>query len=88
MSYSEKEIFKIKRKASKKKKKSDDLLFQCKVGECEKDNFNLVKCNNISENWGCEDCNDVPVARLKLVAYNCRGFFLIYKRCELNLKCY
>ena len=81
------EMFWIRPKTSTKKKKKDDSItaMTCEFAECTNYNVDLVKCN-VCEKWVCEDCNDIPVAKLKQVINKCKRVFFLCKGCEPNLK--
>ena len=82
---SDSEMFKIKPKASGKKKKKDgtSIDIKCEFTGCENDNIDLVKCN-ICEKWVCEDCNGIAVAKLKQVVDKCKNVFFVCQECEPN----
>ena len=56
----------------------DNLM--CEFNGCGGTNVDLIKCNGC-EKWICEECNDVPVARLKPIMNKCRTVFLYCKNC-------
>ena len=74
------EIF--RNKAKKRTNASPELT--CEFTGCENDNVDMVKCNTC-DRWVCEDCNDVPVAKLKVVMNKCKSVFFICKECEARL---
>ena len=43
--------------------------------------MDLIQCNMCST-WVCEDCNDVPVARLKPIINKCNTIHFLCKTCE------
>ena len=63
-------MFRIKPKKSGKKGNTTSLTtvdsLKCEFTECDIDNVDLIKCN-VCEKGVCEDCNDVPVAKLKSI---------------------
>ena len=67
-----------------KKKINGSPEFNCEFTGCENDNVDMVKCNTCDK-WVCEDCNDVPVAKLKIVMNKCKSVFFICKGCEARL---
>ena len=60
------------------------MELNCEFPGCENDNIDLVKCNTCDK-WVCEDCNDIPVAKLKVIMNKCKTVFFICKECESQI---
>ena len=74
----------IPEKSSKKGNSTSSTTvdsLKCEFAECDIDNVDLIKCN-VCEKWVCENCNDVPVAKLKTIINKCQTVFFICKACE------
>ena len=74
------DIIRLKPKAKKKGSSAEEKL-KCKYHGCGKENVDLIQCNMCST-WVCEDCNDVPVARLKPIINKCNTIHFLCKTCE------
>ena len=64
-----------------KRKKGSSQNKTCDSLECESINVDMIKCN-ICHKWVCEDCNNVPVSKLKLVMDKCDTIYFICKSCN------
>ena len=80
-------MFRIKPKKSGKKGNTTSSTtvdsLKCEFAECDIDDVDMIKCN-VCEKWVCEDCNDVPVAKLKSIINKCQTVYFICKACVRN----
>ena len=80
-------MFRIEPKKSGKKGNTTSSTtvdsLKCEFAECGIDNVDLIKCN-VCVKWVCEDCNDVPVAKLKSIIIKFQTVYFICKACVRN----
>ena len=74
-------MFRIIPKRKGSSKNLDVNSFTCEYPGCEISNVALIKCNLCSK-WVCEDCNEVPVVKLKPIMNKCNTVYFICKACD------
>ena len=74
------DIFRMKPKKTKGSYINVEHL-KCEFQECNATNVDLIKCNVCSK-WICEECNDVPVNKLKPIYNKCKTLYFICKGCD------
>ena len=70
-------VFRLKPK--KGSKQTDPL--KCEFEGCSEKSVDLIKCN-MCETWVCENCNDVPVAKMKPIMNKCSTIYFLCKTCD------
>ena len=69
---------KPKRKGSVK-----NLQVICDEPSCQSTNVDMIRCN-LCTKFVCEQCNEVPVAKLKVIMDKCKTLYFICKNCNKN----
>ena len=76
-------LFRLKPKRPLKNAKITDNL-ECEFTGCSQKNVDLIKCSGCSK-WICEDCNDVPVLKLKQIMNKCRTVYVLCTTCDAGI---
>ena len=78
---SEDDTFRMKPKKRGSEKNLNENVSTCEYLGCESTNIDLIKCN-ICSKYVCEECNEVPVSKLKQVMKKCKTIYFICKACD------
>ena len=70
------ELFRLKPKGSEK-----NILVRCENESCEQANIDLMKCS-ICATYVCENCNKIPIRKIKTIMEKCSTLYFICKACE------
>ena len=70
------ELFRLKPKGSAK-----NILVRCENESCEQVNIELMKCS-ICATYVCENCNKIPIRKIKTIMEKCSTLYFICKACE------
>ena len=75
------EIFCMKRKSSGKNLLDNINLTKCEGPSCTATNVDMIKCIRCHK-FVCEECNDIPVNKLKLIMKKCSTIYFKCKSCN------
>ena len=70
------DIFRMIPKWKGSSKNIDANSFKCEYPGCDLSNVDLIKCNLCSK-WVCEECNEVPISKLKPIMNKCKTLYFI-----------
>ena len=67
----------------KRKGSAKNVLVKCEKPSCESTNMDMIRCN-LCLQFVCEQCSEIPVAKLKTIMDKCKTLYFICKSCNEN----
>ena len=67
----------------KRKGSAKNVLVKCEKPSCEPTNMDMIRCN-LCLQFVCEQCSEIPVAKLKTIMDECKTLYFICKSCKEN----